>query len=159
QYVLQCDGRGYNTRLWRLRGAPPDFKFEPVESHPGPKESAAEARAGRARYYGFGIVAVGDTIYHFLATANKGHDPPYRFIGTKLVCSPDGGTTWKNQDGTSPIVFETWTGRTAKNMAFLNEPGDCFSLLTILQMGKGYAQNKDGYLYDYAPNGNVEGTM
>src|SRR5947209_2142902 len=39
QYVLQCDGRGYNTRLWRLRGAPPDFTFEPVPSHPGPAES------------------------------------------------------------------------------------------------------------------------
>src|SRR6516162_4921085 len=38
QYVLQCDGRGYNTRLWRLRGSPPDFQFEPVASHPGPKE-------------------------------------------------------------------------------------------------------------------------
>src|SRR5262245_36722775 len=53
QYVLQCDGRGYNTRLWRLRGEPPSFTFEPVESHPGPKESDAEAKAGRARYYGF----------------------------------------------------------------------------------------------------------
>src|SRR5262245_22604984 len=46
QYVLQCDGRGYNTRLWRLRGNPPDFTFEPVASHPGPQESDAEAKAG-----------------------------------------------------------------------------------------------------------------
>jgi hypothetical protein len=159
QYVLQCDGRGYNTRLWRLRGNPPDFQFEPVESHPGPKESAAEARAGRARYYGFGIVAIGDSIYHFLSTADKWHSPPYRFIGTKLIYSPDGGTSWKNQDGTSPVVFETWGRRNAKNMAFFNEPGDCFSLLTILQMGRGYALNKDGYVYVYAPNGNVEGAM
>jgi hypothetical protein len=159
QYVLQCDGRGYNTRLWRLRGSPPDFAFEPVASHPGPRESAEEARAGRARYYGFGILAVGDTITHFLSTADRWHSPPYRFTGNKLVYSPDGGATWTNQDGTGPVVFERWDQRNAGNMAFFNEPGDCFSLLTVLQMGKGYAQNKDGYAYVYAPNGNVEGAM
>src|SRR5262249_6457402 len=76
QYVLQCDGRGYNTRLWRLKGNPPDFTFEAVESHPGPKESDAEAKAGRARYYGFGILAVGDTINHFYSTPNTWYRPP-----------------------------------------------------------------------------------
>jgi hypothetical protein len=159
QYVLQCDGRGYNTRLWRLRGSPPDFTFEPVPSHPGPKESDAAAKAGRARYYGFGILAVGDSIYHFLSTPNTWYTPPYRFVGSKLVYSPDGGATWKNRDGTSPVVFERWDERSAGNMAFFNEPGDCFSLLAILQMGKGYGQNQDGYAYVYAPNGNVAGTM
>src|SRR3989337_2217862 len=38
QYVLQCDGQGYNTRLWRLTGPPSNFKFEAVDTHPGPKE-------------------------------------------------------------------------------------------------------------------------
>src|SRR5262245_4947771 len=159
QYVLQCDGRGYNTRLWRLRGTPPDFTFEPVASHPGPKESDAEAKAGRARYYGFGILAVGDSIYHFFSTPNTWYRPPYRLVGAKLIHAPGGGATWRNQDGTSPVVFEKWDERSAKNMAFLNEPGDCFSLNTILQMGKGYTQNQDGYAYVYAPNGNVEGAM
>ena len=32
-------------------------------------------------------------------------------------------------------------------------------MLTILQMGKGYAENRDGFLYVYAPNGSTEGTM
>ena len=63
QYVLQCDGRGYNTRMWRLVGQPPDFRFEPVAAHPGPKEPPP------VRYYGFGILAVGDTIYHYFSTA------------------------------------------------------------------------------------------
>ena len=49
QYVLQCDGRGWNNRLWRLKGSPPDFTFEPVESHPGPKESEAARPGRRAR--------------------------------------------------------------------------------------------------------------
>ncbi|HEX4591564.1 MAG TPA: DUF4185 domain-containing protein, partial [Gemmataceae bacterium] len=111
------------------------------------------------RYYGFGVLAVGDAIYHFYSTANQWSKPPFRFIGNKLIFSPDGGVTWKNQDGTSPVVFETWDGRSRKNMVFFNEPGDCFSLLTILQMGKGYAHNRDGFVYVYSPNGNVEGTM
>lgn len=159
QYVLQCDGRGYNTRLWRLRGQPPDFSFEPVASHPGPAESDAAAKAGRARYYGFGILAVGDTITHFLSTPNTWYKPPYRFIGSKCILSPDGGATWTNHDGSGPVAFPKWDERTARNMTFFQEPGDCFSLLTILQMGKGYEQNKDGYAYVYAPNGNLEGSM
>ena len=44
-------------------------------------------------------------------------------------------------------------------MAFFKEPGDAFSLLTVLQMGKAYEQNKDGYVYIYSPNGSTEGTM
>jgi len=159
QYVLQCDGRGYNTRLWRLRGNPPDFLFEPVESHPGPKESAAEAQAGRARYYGFGILAIDNVINHFLSTSDRWDNPPFRFIGNKFIFSPDGGASWNNQDGSRPVVFESWSQRNAKNMVFFNEPNDCFSLLTILQMGKAYAQNRDGFIYVYAPNGNAEGTM
>ena len=48
QYVLQCDGRGYNTRMWRLVGQPPDFRFEPVAAHPGPKEPPPRATTGSA---------------------------------------------------------------------------------------------------------------
>jgi hypothetical protein len=159
QYVLQCDGRGYNTRLWRLKGQPPDFTFEPVDSHPGPKESREEAQAGRARYYGFGILSVGETLYHFYSTPNKWHNPPYRFIGAKLIYSSDGLRTWHNQDGNSPVVFEKYDQRNHQNMDFFSEPGDCFSLLTMLQMGKGYEQNHDGFVYVYSPNGSVEGKM
>lgn len=154
QYVLQCDGQGYNTRLWRLIGTPPNFTFEPVANHPGPKELPP------ARYYGFGILAVDSTIYHFYSTPDKWYkDPPWKFIGAKLIYSPDNGITWKNQDGTSPVVFEEWTKRTHSNMVFLNESQDAFALLTILQMGKGYELNRDGYIYVYSPNGSTEGTM
>jgi hypothetical protein len=159
QYVLQCDGQGFNTRLWRLRGSPPDFTFEPVASHPGPQESDAEAKAGRARYYGFGTVALGDALYHFYSTPNTWYRPPYKFVGAKLIYSPDGGATWNNGDGTTPVVFEKWDKRTKENTTFFNEPDDCFALLTILQMGRGYAENRDGFLYVYAPNGSTEGTM
>jgi hypothetical protein len=38
--------------------------------------------------------------------------------------------TWRNQDGTAPVVFEKWGERSAKNKAYYHEPSDCFSLLT-----------------------------
>lgn len=44
-------------------------------------------------------------------------------------------------------------------MVFFDEPGEAFSLLTVLQMGRNYGDNADGFVYVYAPNGNVEGTM
>ena len=34
-----------------------------------------------------------------------------------------------------------------------------FSLLSVLQMGKNYEWNTDGYVYVYSPNGNLDGTM
>jgi hypothetical protein len=44
-------------------------------------------------------------------------------------------------------------------MVFFNEPGDAFSLPTLLQMCKGHEHKEDGYVYAYARNGNREGTM
>jgi len=165
QYVLVCDDRiDYNTRLWRLVGDPPDFTFEPVTTHPGPPDpdivarKTGRPRSGQARYYGFGILAVGDTISHFLSTPDRWSGSP-KFVGAKFISSPDGGRTWRNQDGTTPVVFEDWGKRDQTNMTFWNEPDKAFSLLSILQMGKGYAQNRDGYAYVYTPNGSTEGRM
>jgi hypothetical protein len=105
---------------------------------------------------------VDGAIYQFLSTPDRPFDtnaPHPRFIGAKLIYSPDNGATWHNQDGSSPVRWEPWEERTRTNMAFFNEPGDAFSLLTVLQMGKAYEQNEDGYVYVYSPNGNTEGTM
>ena len=44
-------------------------------------------------------------------------------------------------------------------MAFFREPDRAFSLITVLQMGRDYEHNRDGYVYLYAPNGDTEGTM
>ena len=117
--------------------------------------------AGRLpRYYNFGILALDGRIYQYLSVPNRPfyeHEP--RFVGAKLIYSPDNGRTWCNQDGSSPVKWELWGQRSKDNMVFFNEPGDAFSLLTILQMGKNYEHNTDGYVYVYAPNGNVEGAM
>jgi hypothetical protein len=44
-------------------------------------------------------------------------------------------------------------------MVFFREPGGAFSLLSIMQMGRGYSANSDGFVYIYSPNGSDEGTM
>ena len=154
QYVLQCDGQGYNTKMWRLVGKPPDFYFEEVLNHPGPKEMPPE------RYYGFGILGIDSAIYHYYSTPDRWYtDPPWNFIGTKIIYSQDIGNTWRNQDGSSPVVFEETDVRNKDNMTFFKEDDYAFSLLTMLQMGKGYEKNKDGFVYVYTPNGGVEGKM
>jgi hypothetical protein len=165
-----CDGdaqpwpnvphRAFNSRLISIRGVPPQLEFGDVSGYPellvgpGPRYVS--------RYYGFGILALDGAIYQFLSTPDRPFDtkkPHPRFIGAKLIYSPDNGATWHNQDGRAPVRWEVWEDRSKKNMAFFEEPGDAFSLLTVLQMGQNYEHNEDGYVYVYAPNGNSEGTM
>jgi len=170
QYVGLCDGqgwpemagyvkkeRGYNSRIYAIRGDPPDIRFIHL---PGFPDLLSEEAPNVNRYYGFGIIALGSCIYQFLSTPNhpftSGPDP--RFVGAKLIYSQDLGKSWLNQDG-SPVHWEPWAARSRANMVFLNEPGETFSLLTVVQMGRNYQHNRDGYVYVCAPNGNVEGSM
>ena len=166
QYLLLTDGRGwpeavgdtgktYTTRVFAMIGDAPDHTFEHLPGYPDLHHPIV--------FYGFGILALDGYIYHFLTTPNRlahDHPPLYLsdFVGAKLIYSPDNGGTWKNQDG-SPLKWERWEERNSESMVFYNEPGDTFSLLTMLQMGRNYESNIDGYVYVYAPNGNVEGSM
>ena len=167
QYMALCDGSGwttiegytgkpYNTRVYAIEGDPPDLAFEHLSGYP---DLYSETAPNINRYYGFGILALKGRIYHFLSTPNHVFDKPNaRFVGAKLIYSPDNGQIWRNQDG-SPVRWEKWEERSAENMVFFREPGEAFSLLTVLQMGENYANNRDGFVYLYAPNGNIEGTM
>ncbi len=167
QYAGLCDGKGwpnipgyngktYNARVYSINGDPPGFAFEHLAGYP---DLYSEEFPNFSRYYGFGILALDERIYQFLSTPNHPFSlPDPRFVGAKLIYSPDRGQTWRNQDG-SPVRWEPWDERNRDNMAFLYEPGDAFSLLTVLQMGRNYQYNSDGFVYVYAPNGNAEGTM
>jgi hypothetical protein len=167
QYVSLCDGRGwssiegytgkaYNSRVYLIDGDPPTPTFEHL---PGFPDLFIEKPSEINRYYGFGVLAIGDHIFHFLSTPNHPFSQPHpRFVGAKLIYSPDKGQSWRNQDG-SPLRWEEWNERSHKNMAFFREPSEAFSLLTVLQMGKDYEHNTDGFVYVYAPNGNTAGTM
>src|SRR5262249_28722414 len=95
-----CDGSGspwphvphrlYNSHLISIRGNPPKLEFGDMPGYPillvgpTPRETS--------RYYNFGILAVGDTIYQFLSTPDRPFDnaePHPRFVGAKLIYSPD----------------------------------------------------------------------
>jgi hypothetical protein len=167
QYFALCDGPGwsdiegysgknYNTRVYANHGNPPNVRFEHLPGYP---DLLTEDAPNVNRYYGFGIISVDGKIYHFLSTPDQVFSQPNaRFVGAKLIVSPDNGRTWKNQDG-SQLCWEPWKDRSSQNMMFFKEPGEAFSLMTVLQMGKDYEYNKDGYVYMYSPNGNSEGSM
>lgn len=175
QYVSLCDGAGfgsnlkefYNSRMLAIAGGPHEAEFHDLPGYPklarpnlGPKDT---------RYYNFGTLALDGYLYQFLSTFNRQFRPdelespdlkdPLRFTGAKLIYSPDNGLNWHNQDGSTPVVWEGWNDRSRETLVFFEEDQQAFSLLTILQMGRNYEQNRDGYLYVYAPNGNTEGTM
>ena len=166
QYVALCDGRGwpempqqdYNSRVYTIAGDPPEPTFGYIAEYPDIVNVWNTPQS--CRYYNFGILALDGCIYQFISTPNHWFgEPEARFVGAKLVYSPDNGRTWCNQDGSSPVRWEPWDARSKENMVFFEEPGDAFSLLTVLQMGMNYGDNTDGFVYVYAPNGNTEGTM
>jgi hypothetical protein len=181
-YVALCDGTGfagmprnnYNSRLIRIEGTPETgLTFHDVPGYPmlgypmrGEYDTTAPGTRLGIRYYGFGTLSVDGTIYQYLNTwpvplteevvAGNGE---LKFVGAKLIYSPDGGTTWHNQDGSTPVVWEDFGEQSLDNQVFFHEPGESFSLQGILQMGQDYSLNEDGFVYVYSPNGNDEGTM
>lgn len=171
QYVSLCDGSGpfermavgysYNSRLFGIEGGPKNHKFIDVPAYP----KLIPDPARDPRYYNFGVIALDGKIYQFLSTypVPLGEDTSkltnLRFMGVKAIYSRDNGRTWRNQDGSTPVVWEDWNQRSKKTMLFFEEPQEAFSMLSVLQMGRGYRENRDGFVYVYAPNGNTEGLM
>ena len=162
QYTSLCDGEGFdlpgdagkynNSRIYAITGDPPDHRFEYLPGYP--------QLDGGNGFYNFGILALGSRIYSFMSHMVKTPDREYElaFVGARLIYSPDNGKTWNNHDG-SLCNWENAKEPDQKHLLFLNEPDDSFSLLTVLQMGRDYEHNVDGYVYIYAPNGNEPDTM
>jgi len=57
------------------------------------------------------------------------------------------------------VIWEDWDMQSRERLAFFQESDGAFSLLSILQMGRAYSANRDGYVYVYGVNGNVDGRM
>ena len=168
QFVSLGGGMGWSdnpervfvSRLFAMSNGPLDATFQDVSSYPDLLQSSGGENAPPP-YICFGTIALDGRIYQFLNTLERGA-PSARarnFVGTKLIYSPDNGRTWRNQDGSTPVVWEGWENRSRKSMLFFEEPQNSFSLLSVLQMGRNYEANRDGYVYIYACNGNTEGTM
>jgi hypothetical protein len=174
QLVVACDGAGwpvaprkhyYSSRLFTASGSPKEASFHEVSSYPDiPLWNYIQGSV--PPYYALSMLAVDERIYQFLSTCSHWFGPnpmekpdDVQFNGAKLIYSADGGRTWRNQDGSTPVVRESYRDQSRANLAFFHEPQNAFSLLSFLQMGKGYQDNRDGYVYVYSPNGTTEGTM
>lgn len=170
QVATMCDGSSWqdpprehiNSLALMIDGGPEEPRFEDIAGYPELVFDVNDPQTWN-RYYAFATLAVDGRIYQFLSTPSEPFeklDTTFpRHIGAKLIYTDDDGETWRNQDGSTPVVWERWEERSRENMAFFEESGDAFSLLTFLQMGRDYEANEDGYVYVYAPNGNTEGTM
>jgi len=165
QYVVVNDGTGwvdkptafYNTRLWTLTGGSQDAAPEEVSGYPELNDTTRPEKG--AQYFGHGLLVVRGQLYQFLSTLDQATERPRHWIGAKLIYSKDHGRTWCNRDGTSPVVWENVPARSRANLTFFQEPDEAFSLLSIVQMGQDYRANRDGYIYVYGLNGNVDGRM
>jgi len=178
QYVSLCDGFGwptlpgydqqnseFNSRLYAIEGNPPDVRFQYLPDYPDIRHrfdlKATASAPSPPVYYNFGTLALDGRIFQYLSTMAGPEDgiaPTQWFVGAKLIYSPDNGRRWCNQDGSTPVVWEPWGKRSHETMVFFGEPQNAFSVITLLQMGRNYEFNRDGYVYGYAPNGDVDGT-
>jgi Domain of unknown function (DUF4185) len=159
QFSAWLDGAGwadggplYNTRVFSVSGDPQHAHFEELSGYPQLYPLGRDPR-----YYGFGLLALEGRIYQFL-NALESTKTEWRWTGTKIVYSGDSGRTWQNQDG-SAIVWETYAAQSYKTLLFFKEPHSAFSLVSVLQMGREYGENRDGYVYLYSPNGFTDGLM
>jgi len=165
QLVVVNDGAGwvenptafYGARLWATGGGIQNAVFSEVSGYPDLNDSARPENS--PRYFGHGLLAVRGRLYQFLSTLDQATKRPRHWNGAKLIYSVDKGRTWCNQDGSSPVVWEDWSMQSRERLAFFEEPHGAFSLLSILQMGRDYSANQDGYIYVYGLNGNVDGRM
>ncbi|GFE91917.1 hypothetical protein GCM10011488_68710 [Steroidobacter agaridevorans] len=175
QYVSLCDGGGFerepkrfhNSRMLAISGNPDAAEFHDVPGYPS--LARPFQRPSATRYYSFGTLALDGRLYQFLSTFNRplqaaeldtpNGDDLMRFTGAKLIYSHDNGLTWNNQNGSTPVTWNSWSDRSRETMVFFEEEQEAFSMLSILQMGKNYEHNRDGYIYVYSPNGNTDGTM
>lgn len=175
QYLSLCDGSGfsgafrasYNSRMFAIEGGPQKPEFLELPGYPLLGQPMQKSQ--NPRYYNYGTLALDGHLYQFMSTFNGFSRPDrkketdsknsLRYVGAKLIYSPDGGRTWCNQNGSTPVTWEDWSQQSRETMMFLEEDQEAFSLLTILQMGRNYEHNRDGYVYVYAPNGNTDGAM
>lgn len=145
---------GYNTQAIWIKDGPVNASFDEIVSYPAHRWP--EDPTDFPLYYGFSTLAVEDCLYHLLCCTEKTVGQVWN--GAKLIYSPNQGRTWHNQDGSTPVVWEPHSQRSRETLLFFEEPQRAFSLVSLLQMGKAYEANRDGYVYGYGTNGNSDGT-
>jgi len=152
--IVRIDGLP-GTASFRARDLPgtPDFSQRSYPRATGIPASdlARYPRHTRAwSWYAYGTVSIRGAFYQFIShTADGGWG---WFDGTQLIWRATDGQ-WRRWNGTDATDNDRWFAGRGGNALLFKEPDRAFSFITIAQFGKDYAQNRDGYVYLYSPNG------
>lgn len=149
--------RSFASAMFSVRGAPGSALLEVAPAYPFLDLKSFYREKGLPPYWGGPTLAIGERIYQYMATFSasvqvidgiftSGGAP----TGVKLIYSEDNGCTWRNQDGSTPVRHEAGKDQSLQNMIFWNEPDGVFGYPALLQMGKAYRDNRDGYVYGYS---------
>lgn len=148
----------FASALIEISGEPRNALFESVGGYPLMPLREFYRVNGAPLYYAGGTLAVDRHLYQLIFALRGpitvvGKDwnvgGPY---GAKLIYSDDNGQTWRNQDGSTPVVRESAAEMSRKTMVFWDD--EPFKNATFLQMGKAYQDNRDGYVYAYGARSN-----
>lgn len=156
----------FQTGMFDMVGDPQSATFQVIPGYPLISMFKWFHPGGDPFYYGGALLAVDNYVYQYVSSFHgmahwglpqKGrsnsrvHMPDLSC--TKLIYSSDHGRTWRNQDGSQPVYFEPPKNQTRESMIFWDEPRGLFAGVILLQMGKGYSENRDGYVYGYSMMG------
>lgn len=148
--------QSFASALFSISGEPRNALFDLVPGYPTMSMLEFYREKGPPPYYGGATIAVDGQVYQFVSTYTGPVviEPDGRWTikgpsATKLLHSPDNGRSWSNQDGSTPVVRQSGKELSRSTMLFWNEPDEGMSTPVILQMGKDYRDNQDGYVYGY----------
>jgi len=167
-----------NNQVIRLSGTPGDKTFRgiPLEGAPDysrmgqsdiisvenlPEGDSLQDFPGKNKlarktwtWYAYGIASIDGNLYQFISHTGMEIGGFGWFDGVQLIWKPKGDKTWERWNGTSAHDRDRWlTGSGGNQLLFHNEPNYAFSFISVVQYGKDYQENKDGYVYLYSPNG------
>lgn len=179
--IWQDFGNTYNFKPWLVTDMDlsdlndPRWKTQEIGFyHMGPFEKRPGMIGGVRSFYSFGALALGnETLIVPITLTGKRHSSgdyrgasvtgtSYLWGGSAFIVTRDGGKRWKLRDGSLLHEFD-WNNQplTPELCTFipanLDGLGDKspFTMLVLMQMGAGYRDNEDGFVYAYAPNGHI----
>lgn len=148
----------FNNHLYRISGDPGSFKRQDIPGYP-------RFYFNEGGWFGYGIVAVDNTLYSFVSKCPKNHwSGPFR--GVKLLKSPDHGASWfrVNRSGTERRLTPADPARyriDEDEMFFFEESGRTahggtaypFAFCSFVQNGQNHRTAPDEFIYVYSPEG------